>query len=285
MPAGASARLRLMPSEGYFFLVAAGLAAGILNTLAGGGSFLTIPALIFLGLDANAANGTNRIGVLLQSGIAATTFARRGRLPGRDAFRLVPVTVAGALAGARVAVDIPAPVLRGVLAAVILIALPAVFIPEGRSGGGSSRAGAGAPAESAAGPGSRNGRAGGSRRALLLQLAFLGIGFYGGFLQAGVGFLILGALVPLAGLDLVRANALKVTIVAFHTALALPVFIAHRQVELAPGLILAAGTMLGAWIGTHLAVLRGARFVRWVLLAALLISAAQLLELPARLLR
>lgn len=108
---------------------------------------------------------------------------------------------------------------------------------------------------------------------------FLAIGFYGGFIQAGVGFLILGALVPLLGLDLVRANALKVAIVLAHTAIALPVFVARGQVDWSSGLLLAAGTMAGAWIGTRFAVLGGARFVRWVLAIAVLVSAAQLLGL------
>jgi uncharacterized membrane protein YfcA len=152
---------------------------------------------------------------------------------------------------------------------VLLLALPAVFLPEGRTGADSS---------------ARTDRAGRrTARRIWLHAAFLAIGFYGGFIQAGVGFLILGALVPLAGLDLVRANALKVVLVLAHTAMALPVFWAHGQVDLASGLVLAVGNVTGAWLGTQAAVLRGARFVRWVLLAALLLSAVQLLGIPARL--
>ncbi len=256
-----------MPTEGYVLLILAGLVAGIVNTLAGGGSLLTLPALIFLGLDANVANGTNRVGVLLQNVIAVGNFAGRGRMPWRDALALLPTALLGAVIGARVAVEVPSPILRAILAVVILLALPAVFMPEGRT------------AAPGTGPEERT-RA--QRRRLLLQFAFLGIGFYGGFIQAGVGFLILGALVPLAGYDLVRANALKLTLVLAYTAIALPVFIAHGQVNLMAGLILAAGQMAGGWIGSHLAMLRGARFVRWVLLVALVLSALELFGLPAR---
>lgn len=262
-----------MPIAAYGLLVLAGLAAGVINTLAGGGSLLTLPALIFLGLDANVANGTNRVGVLLQNVTAVSTFARRGRMPWRAALRFIPLTLAGALIGARIAVDVPSPILRLVLGVVILIALPTVFMPQGPAAG-SARSAQGAPSA----PASR-------RRAISIQLACLGIGLYGGFIQAGVGFLILGALVPLAGFDLVRANAIKVLIVLLHTAIALPVFMSNRQVEIAPGLALAAGQMAGGWIGAQLGVKKGAGFVRWVVLAALVLSAAQLLELPARITR
>jgi uncharacterized membrane protein YfcA len=108
---------------------------------------------------------------------------------------------------------------------------------------------------------------------------FLGIGFYGGFIQAGVGFLLLAVIVPGLGLDLVRGNALKVVLGLAHMVISLPVFVARGQVDLTAGIALALGNMAGAWIGTRLAVLRGGRFVRWVLAGAILLSAAQLLGL------
>lgn len=258
-----------MPSEAIVILVLAGLAAGILNTLAGGGSFLTLPTLIFLGLDANHANGTNRIGVLVQNVTAVASFTQLGRVPGRLALTLLAPTMIGAFAGARVAVDVPEPVLRAMVGAVLLLALPAIFMPEGRM--------------------TREGRdektVGGSRdrRSLWTYAVFAAIGFYGGFIQAGVGFLLLAAIVPLLGLDLVRANALKVVLGLAQTAIALPVFATRGQVNPGAGLALAAGNMAGAWIGSRLAVVRGARFVRWVLVAAMVLAALHLLGLPARL--
>lgn len=174
----------------------------------------------------------------------------------------------------------PSPILRAVLAVVILVALPTVFMPEGPAAGSTRSAHLDDAGRGGAGPAAQA-----RRRALRLQLACLGIGLYGGFIQAGVGFLILGALVPLAGFDLVRANAIKVLIVLLHTAVALPVFLLNRRVAIWPGLALAAGQMAGGWIGAHLGARKGAGFVRWVLLVALVISAAQLLGLPARAMR
>ncbi len=256
-----------MPSAALWLLVVTGLAAGMLNTLAGGGSFLTLPALIFLGLDARVANGTNRIAVLAQNLTATASFARMNRVPGRLAIALLPPTVIGAFVGARVAVDVPEPMLRSIVGGVLILALPAVFMPEGGRRRGADEHVTSAKTIEA------------SRRHISpwMIAVFAAIGFYGGFIQAGVGFLLLGVIVPLLGLDLVRANALKVVIGLAHTAISLPIFAARGQVEPVAGLALAAGNMAGAWLGARLAVLRGARFVRWVLVAGLLLSAAQLL--------
>jgi uncharacterized membrane protein YfcA len=257
-----------MPSEAHVLLVLAGLAAGFINTLAGGGSLLTLPALIFLGLDANVANGTNRVAVLVQNGTAVVGFARQGHVPGRLTLALLPPAVLGAFLGARVAVEVPEAVLRAILAGVLVLSLPAVFLPEG--GTRAARSSSGSPAASVPGR---------IRLSPWMYGVFAAIGFYGGFIQAGVGLLILGVLVSMLGLDLVRANALKVAIVLAHTAIALPVFVARGQVDASAGLLLAASNMAGAWVGTRLALHGGARVVRWVLAIAILVCAAQLLGL------
>jgi uncharacterized membrane protein YfcA len=254
-----------MRHEAYPLLLAAGMAAGFVNTLAGGGSHLTLPLLILLGFDPNTANGTNRIAVLTQNLGAVAGFARHGRSPGRQLLELLPVSIAGAYVGARVAVDVPPAVLKAIVVTVILLTLPVLKL--------SPRQGQGQAARAAAPPG----------RALL-HTVFFGIAFYAGFLQAGVGFLILAAAVPFLGLDLVSASVLKVALILVHTLVALPVFLAHGQVNLPAGLLLGLGSLIGAWIGARAAIRRGQRFVRAVIVAGILLSIAALLELPARLL-
>jgi uncharacterized membrane protein YfcA len=254
-----------MRPEAYPLLLAAGMAAGFVNTLAGGGSHLTLPLLILLGLDSNTANGTNRVGVLWQNIGAVAGFARHGRNAGRLLLALLPVSIAGAYLGARLAVDVPPAILKLIVVAVILATLPVLrWSPSNE-------------------PGVRPGSPAIPRLGFVHHAIFFAIGIYAGFLQAGVGFLILGAAVPLLGLDLVRANVLKVALVLVHTAVALPVFIMHGQVHLPAGLLLAAGSTVGAWLGAWAAVRRGERFVRWVILAAILLSVAALVDLPARL--
>jgi uncharacterized membrane protein YfcA len=101
---------------------------------------------------------------------------------------------------------------------------------------------------------------------------FFLIGLYGGFIQAGVGIFLLAGLVLGAGYDLVRANAVKLLIVLCFTVFALIIFMLNDQIDWESGLILASGNMTGAWTASRMAVKRGAKFVRWFLLAVLLVS-------------
>ncbi|MGD8396444.1 MAG: sulfite exporter TauE/SafE family protein [Candidatus Eiseniibacteriota bacterium] len=253
----------------HLLLVAGGALAGFVNTLGGGGSFLTLPLLVLAGLDASTANGTNRVAVLIQSAVASLEFGRHGKLPPvRTLPLLVAPTLVGALVGARIAVEIPEPMLRLVIGLVLLAAIPTVLAPEGRGRRGDGQHGLSGVAA--------------GRRARIMLLLF-GCGIYGGFLQAGVGILLLAVLVPLVGLDLVHANAVKVLLVAVFTALAIPVFASAGQVDLIAGLVLAIGNVAGALAATRLAVRGGARVVRWVVAAALILAAAGLLDLPERL--
>jgi len=111
----------------------------------------------------------------------------------------------------------------------------------------------------------------------LRSIGFLAIGFYGGFVQAGVGFLLLAALVLGGGLDLVRGNAAKVVLVLAYTPIALFLFARAGQVDLRVGLVLSIGQMTGAWVAARLAVRKGASWVRWILIVAAVIAAARML--------
>jgi uncharacterized protein len=106
---------------------------------------------------------------------------------------------------------------------------------------------------------------------------FFAIGLYGGFIQAGVGFFLLAGLVMGAGLNLMKANAFKNLIVALYTPFALIVFIINNQVNWVIGLTLAAGNMIGAYVATKVAVNRGTKFIRIVLLIVLLGASLDLL--------
>jgi hypothetical protein len=109
-------------------------------------------------------------------------------------------------------------------------------------------------------------------------LVFFLIGVYGGFIQAGVGFFLLAALVLLEGMDLVRSNAVKVFIILMYTPIALLIFILNHQVDYKLGLLLAVGNMTGAWIGSKVAVSWGPKFIRWILMFALVISILKLFD-------
>ncbi len=246
-----------MPTYAYPLLLAAGFIAGFVNTLAGSGSLVTLPALIFLGLPPTVANGTNRLAILMQNVVAVSRFRDFGVLEIRKSGWLAIPAVIGAVLGARLAVDLDEELMRRVIGALFLLLLPVIaFRPQ--------RWLVGRHVERAD-PG----------WAVWVGLFFVGV--YGGFIQAGVGVFLLVCLVLGAGYDLVRANAIKVLIVLCFTVFALIVFIRHDQVSWLPGLILGVGNMAGAWWATRLATERGAEFVRWFLCAVVALSGVALL--------
>lgn len=234
-----------------------GFVAGFINTLAGSGSLLTLPVLILLGLPANVANGTNRVGVLLQNIVAVATFRRRGALDAGGSVRLIVPSVIGSLVGAQLAVDLDEALMRQTIGALMIVMLVVVLARPNRW-----------IEEHATGNPGR----------LWLQVpVFFAIGVYGGFIQAGIGFFLLAGLVLSAGYNLVGANIVKNLIVLIVTAAALVVFVVNDQVRWDLGLLLAAGNGAGAWVAAHMAMTRGAAFVRWVFIVVLMLSAAALL--------
>jgi uncharacterized membrane protein YfcA len=234
-----------------------GFLAGFINTLAGSGSLLTLPVLILLGLPANVANGTNRVGVLLQNVVAVATFRKHGALDVAGPRKTIVPTVIGSIAGALAAVDLDETLLRRTIGALMLVMLAVMLVKPNRW---------------------LAAHATGSERPFWLQAPlFFAIGVYGGFIQAGVGIFLLAALVLGAGFDLVRANAVKNLIVLVFTAAALVVFVVNDQVSWGLGLLLGAGQGLGAWIAARMAIARGARFVHWAVIAIVALSAAALI--------
>ncbi len=235
-------------------LGAGGIAAGFMNTVAGGGSVITIPILVEA-VGANVANGSLRIGLLMQNIVGVAGYQRGGAVPWSLVGHLVAPTVLGAAAGAWTASQLSAGVLRRVFAvAVVLVALSVVLKPSQWE-----------PADE---PRLRE-----PWRSGVLLL----IGYYGGFVQAGVGFLFLAALVPGVGLGLVRGNAAKVALILAYMPVTLLLFAAADQVDWAAGLAVGVGSMLGAGLASTLAVKRGAGWMRWVLVAAALAAAARML--------
>lgn len=258
-------------------LLAVGLVAGALNTIAGGGSFLTLPVLIFLGLPATLANGTNRVAIVLQNAGAMWGFHGHRVLAWSWALAASVPATAGAALGAWLALRVGDETFKHLLALfMVVISLWTLFDPfakrqrineEKRAEEGDEAGAAGAPAVSwrAAPPAKRWG----------LTLGFFVVGVYGGFVQAGVGFLVLAA-TTLAGFDLVRGNAIKGVAIFFLSVLALLIFAGSGQVEWVTGLVLAAGMVAGSLIGVRLTVLKGHRWVKGVVTAAVIVFAVKL---------
>ena len=253
----------------YLLLAILGVIAGTLNVLAGGGSLLTLPAMVFLGLDGAVANGTNRVAILAQNVTAVGGFRSLGFSDMRLSLSLALAALPGGICGALVGTMVRGELFNRVLGAVLIGVLLLMTVQ------GLRKVKKASPQE---GETKETEDPGPSRRQLVLgHLAMVVVGFYGGFIQAGVGFLLMAALSRVIGLDLVRVNMHKVFIVGFFTLAALIIFAARGQVLWIPGLALAVGNSIGGWIGSQLSVLKGERWIRNTLYVALFLMAIKLL--------
>lgn len=220
----------------YLLVAGLGVIASIINMLAGGGSNLILPTLIVMGVPTAIANGTNRVGVFLQGLVGLRAFHKAGKLPGEDLPGILVPTVLGGLLGALLASYAPEAFLKPALLltmlamAGIMLVRPNVVTPE---------------------PGTIPFKVRESRQGFFwLFMA----GVYGGFVQAGVGFVLIMAFAGVLRYDLVRANALKLVCTILFTGVALAVFIFNDQIWWDVGIVLAMGNMLGAWLGVRIAI-------------------------------
>jgi len=234
-------------------LFGVGAVAGFINVNAGGGSSLTLPTLIFLGLDAAVANGTNRIGLILQNIFAVSSFRKNRVYKFKTSIFLAVFTLPGAIIGALIATQVSNTLFQRILGGVlILIVFSMIFSRSYKK------------------------NALESTRSWFIYPALFGIGFYGGFLQVGVGFLFMAALYHLLRVNLVFVNMHKVFIILIYTIPALAVFSLTGNVNWQFGLVLAAGNALGGWWGAHAAVKGGEKVIRIILAVAITIMAGKL---------
>ncbi|MCF6366202.1 MAG: sulfite exporter TauE/SafE family protein [Bacteroidales bacterium] len=232
-------------------LVGIGFAAGFINTLAGGGSLLALPFLMFLGLPANIANGTLRIAILLQNIVGVSSFKQQKVFNLKEGIWYSIPAAGGAIIGAIFAVKIENQIMEYIIGGLLVFMFFFIILkPDAWLKSKSTDI---------------------SKKPTILQIIILFfVGLYGGFIQAGVGFFLLAALVLGVGLNLVKANAVKVFIVLIYTVFALGIFMFDGTVNYKYGFILAIGNMTGAFIASRFAVSWGSKFVRYILLIVLL---------------
>ncbi len=235
-------------------LFCVGIVAGVINVMAGGGSSLTLPALIFIGLDSSVANGTNRIGILLQS-ISATLSYRQEKISEIEkSMKLAALTLPGAVLGALVSLKISNEWFDRILGLVMIGIIVSMLIPQKFEVITS-----------------------GERRSRLIYPVMFAVGFYGGFIQVGVGFLIMAALYHMLRMNLIRVNMHKVFITMLFTIPTLIIFIWTGNVNWMFGLSLAAGSAIGGWWAARFSIKGGEKVVRYVMVLAIFIIALKLL--------
>ena len=241
----------------YIILFLVGIVVGFVNVMAGGGSLLTIPIMLFMGVPGPIANGTNRIAIIAQMATAVVAFFKKGysdfKLSLTLALAALPSAVAGAYAGTH---------LEGVwfnrVVAVIMLVVMLVMATK-KEGETAVQAPPGKP------------------RLLLAHFLMFLVGFYGGFIQIGIGFLFMPILNKTLGLDLVRVNMHKTFIISFYTTAALVVFAWQVEIFWILGLCLALGTSIGAWLSAHVQVSKGERIIKVVLNTVLVLIIVRLL--------
>ena len=240
-------------------LIVTGIFAGITNVLAGGGSLVTMPLLIFLGLDSNSANGTNRVAIAIQNVFAVAGFQRKGVGNPKFSLLLTIPALPGAVLGAIYASKIEDHLFRKILSIVMVVVLILILTKKT--------------------PKSQNPITEEDltwKRKITAMLLFCGIGFYSGFIQAGVGFIVIASLILSTGLDLVRVNAHKVLVIGACTWIAVAVFAYYGKIVWQYALILSAGNAIGGWLGSFAAVAGGEKWIKRVLTVAVIAMAIKL---------
>ena len=254
-----SINLKLILDNIYLYIIIfiSGLIEGVINTLAGGGSLLTLPILIFSGLPPNIANGTNRVGLLIQSIFGTAGYHSKGISSYPFSIYLGLSSLIGALIGAQIAIDIN-PFLFNKILSVVMVTMVLIILirkksfkdnlPERTSG----------------------------KYLFLSLVAFFFIGVYGGFINAGVGFIIMFFLNQVNRLPLVKTNATKVLLVLIYSSGALFLFAFNNAVDWKLGFILALGSSIGAWWSSRWSVERGEGVIKQILVIAVSVMAVKL---------
>ena len=237
-------------------LLVSGTLVGIINTLAGGGSIITMTMFMAFGLPIQTANGTNRLVVLMQNLAASITFIRKKSFNINHGLLLSIPVIIGNVAGAfasHLMNDWIFKICFGVILLVIMIYLifdSRINIKEGHN----------------------------IEIKPLHYLWFLLIGFYGGFIYIGIGYLILAITLWVMRMDLVTANAIKGFVILLATPFSLAVFMYMGDVKYLFGIVHGIGNMIGSFLASHYMANWGKTFIKIFIAVIVAICFLDLIE-------
>ena len=225
-----------MESEIFLYSIAifGGFLAGIINTLAGNGSAITLSILTeLLGLSGNMANGTNRVGIMAQGITSTYAFHNNNKLKIRRSQEIIIITFVGAILGVITAVQVSNEQFKFVFKFLMVIMFFVILIKPSRWFKESDIE---------------------YKLPKLLSIPiFLALGFYGGFIQMGMGIFFLAAMVLVARYNIIEANAVKIFIVFLYTIVILAIFQWKGLIDWKYGLIIAIGQMIGGYLSANFA--------------------------------
>ncbi len=239
-------------------LICSGLLVGFTNTLAAGGSAISLTVFMALGLPPQIANGTNRVAIIMQNLSSTITFSGRGMMDWSGGLKLGIPAIVGSIVGSQIASTISDTVFQWCLAVVMVSVLVFMLAGNrilGRSGGELNRV------------------------RWVHYVCFFLIGLYTGYIYVGSGYLVLLTTLGLLHLDIVKSNVLKNFILLLSVSFSLVVFVLNGQVDWMYGLIHGVGNVVGAYVASRYAIGWGIKFLRWFVVVVVLICLADVLHL------
>jgi hypothetical protein len=245
-----------MSTLDILILISVGVFAGFLNTVAGGGSLITLPVLIFMGLPSPIANASNRVAIFFQNIFSVQGFRSKGVFVYPFSIWVAISSMFGAILGAFLAVEISGVLFNRILAVImVLVIIMTVFKPGKKK---------------------KLVEVFDAKRNTISIVLFFGVGVYGGFIQAGIGFIMIAILTGVHGLGMAKTNSIKVFTALCYTAVALVIFIWEDKIWWEYGLTLAIGNAIGGWIASRWSVGKDDRWIRLIMIVAVLSLAVKL---------
>jgi uncharacterized protein len=237
-------------------IILTGFVAAFLNTVGGGGSLFSVPILTFLGLPITNANATSRVAILFQNFSAVGGFrSKRVELPWPYSLYLGLSSLGGGLIGAILASRIQDEAFNRIFVFVMLFSVVLIIYDPFKSKGAEKLS---------------------FKSQLTGTICFFFIGIYGGFVQAGIGFLVIAVLSLVNNFSLVKSNYVKVFAAIIYTAVSVAVFAYEGKIVWVTGLILAIGHALGGWYASRWSVDKGEVWIKRVMVISIVAMAIYL---------
>ncbi len=238
-------------------LITSGLFVGFINTLAGGGTIISLTVLMLLGLPPSVANGTNRVAIILQNLTSVANFRKKKYLDTKKGLQLGIPTVIGSIVGVFIVIKLDEQIIQYCFGAIMVVMLFfLIYKPDQWLKG---------------------------KEELLnkpitwkIYVLMFFIGIYGGVIHVGIGYFILFALIFGMGFDLVKGNAMKNLLVLMYVPFTLIIFVLNDQVRWDYGLTHAIGNIIGAYVASKWAMEWGAKFVRYLMMVIIAFSVLQM---------
>lgn len=240
----------------YILITFVGFLAAFMNTVGGGGSLFSVPILTFLGLPITMANATSRVAILFQNVFAVVGFKSMGiKLPWPYSLYLGLASLGGGVLGSLLASRVSDEIFSKIFVGIMVLSVFLILYDPFKSKGEEKLD---------------------TKSQIIGSLFFLLLGVYGGFVQAGIGFMVIAVLSLVNRLSLVKSNYVKVFAAIVYTGVSVIVFALEGKIMWTTGLVLAVGHALGGWYASRWSVKAGEVWIKRVMIVSIIAMAIKL---------